>query len=91
MVHNGVRQTDQTASSFSYTFDEVGAHTVSLLVLDGGALGGYGESVLVPVQGRPLSTAFPLSLLKAARSRWAPPVVGIPRNARSTVVTMDSF
>ncbi len=44
---NGVRQTDETTSSFSHTFDEVGTHTVSLLVLDGGALGGYGQSVIV--------------------------------------------
>ena len=43
---NGVRQTDQTASSFSHTFDTAGTYTVSLLVLDGGALGGYGQSIL---------------------------------------------
>jgi hypothetical protein len=43
---NGVRQTDETTSSFTYTFDDVGAYMVSLLVLDGRALGGYGESVI---------------------------------------------
>jgi hypothetical protein len=48
---NGMRQTEQTASSFSYTFDDVGVYMVSLLVLDGGALGGYGESVLVTEAG----------------------------------------
>jgi len=44
---NGVRQADQTASSFSYTFDTAGTQTVSLLVLDGGALGGYGRSIVI--------------------------------------------
>jgi PKD repeat protein len=44
---NGVRQTDQTTSSFSYTFDTAGTQTVSLLVLNGGALGGYGESIAI--------------------------------------------
>jgi hypothetical protein len=44
---NGVRQADETTSSLSCTFDKAGSHTVSLLVLDGGALGGYGESLAV--------------------------------------------
>jgi hypothetical protein len=44
---NGLRQTGETAASFSYIFDEEGTFMVSLLVLDGGALGGYGESVSV--------------------------------------------
>ncbi|MDD3456858.1 GLUG motif-containing protein [Sphaerochaeta sp.] len=44
---NGVRQTDQTASSFSHTFNAAGTHMVSLLVLDGGALGGYGRSIVI--------------------------------------------
>jgi hypothetical protein len=44
---NGVRQTDETTSSFTYTLAEVGTYTISLLVHDAGALGGYGESVAV--------------------------------------------
>lgn len=43
---NGVRQEGQATSSFSHTFTTTGTHTVSLLVLDGGALGGYGQSIL---------------------------------------------
>ncbi|MCF7944904.1 MAG: BspA family leucine-rich repeat surface protein [Spirochaetia bacterium] len=34
-----------TGSPFPYTFTQVGTFTVSLLVLDGGSMGGYGESV----------------------------------------------
>ena len=44
---NGVRQEGQATSSFSHTFTTTGTHTVSLLVLDGGALGGYGQSMVV--------------------------------------------
>ena len=44
---DGVRQTGETGLSFSYTFDEVGTYIVSLLVLDGGVLGGYSKTVEV--------------------------------------------
>jgi len=57
---NGVRQTDETTSSFTYTLDEVGTHTVSLLVLDGGTLGGYGESVVVEDAGQVPEYSIPM-------------------------------
>lgn len=62
---NGLRQTDQTTSSFSHTFDTAGTHMVSLLVLDGGALGGFGESVLVREAGQTSEYSIPMAYVES--------------------------
>jgi hypothetical protein len=52
---DGNRQ-DENSPIFIYTFPEVGGFSVSLLVLDGGAMGGYGENYDVAPESGDLGT-----------------------------------
>ncbi|WP_288014784.1 SUMF1/EgtB/PvdO family nonheme iron enzyme [Sphaerochaeta sp.] len=86
---NGVRQTDQTASSFSHTFGAAGTHMVSLLVLDGGSLGGYGESVTVSEAGQAGEYSIPMAYVEGGTFQ-----IGsndYPNEQPIHSVTVDSF
>ena len=88
---NGLRQTDQTTSSFSHTFETAGTHMVSLLVLDGGALGGYGESVLVTKAVS--ESSIPLTFVEGGTFQMGTPSGGEGYYETLPIhdVTLDSF
>ncbi|MDD3056960.1 MAG: SUMF1/EgtB/PvdO family nonheme iron enzyme [Sphaerochaeta sp.] len=88
---NGVRQADQTESSFSYTFDTAGTHTMSLLVLDGGALGGYGQSVVIREAEQTDEYSIPLVFVQGGTFQMGNPSGGDSDERPVHSVTIDSF
>lgn len=84
---DGIKQAGETSPAFSFTLNEVGAHTISLLALDGGALGGYGQTT---VANASTATVRPLTLIEGGNFTMGS-ASGYADQKPEHTVTVDSF